>query len=298
MAATSHRALSLVLVLSALVCAATIGIVLWHFGGWEYYRTPTATRGYLAAHRLLRPSGSIGLPLGVIGMFAMISTLPYAARKRWRPLARLGATSKWLEAHIFFGIVGPVLVTLHTAFKFKGGVAVGYWLMMAVWSSGFVGRYLYVRIPRTMRGVDLTRQEIEAELMLARAAVAAASLPAPVRAALDDFDRSITPSSGRAPGVIDLFFGELRVRARLLMMRRHLRSDGAELAVVHTAVACAAEHATLTRRLVHLERTRHFFELWHVFHRPLVYGMFAIVGLHVALAFYLGYAQLLTLASR
>jgi len=201
---TSKRELSLVLVLAGVFCAAAIGVVLMSFGGWEYYRTPLATRGYMPAHKFLRPSGIIGLPLGIAGAIAMLSTLPYAARKRWRPLARLGSTPKWLEVHIFFGIVGPVLVTLHTAFKFNGVVAVGYWLMMIVWSSGFVGRYLYVRIPKTIRGVETAD----------------------------------------------------------------------------------------------VERIRRLFHYWHVFHRPLVYGMLVIVGLHVGLAIYLGYAQLLTLAVR
>jgi hypothetical protein len=223
----SRRPFSLVLVLAGVFCAAVVWLTFGYFDGWEYYRTPIAGRGYLPAHRLLRPSGVIGLSFGAAGMVAMISTLPYAARKRWRPLARLGRTSRWLEVHIFFGIIGPVLVTLHTAFKFNGAVAIGYWLMMAVWASGFVGRYLYVRIPKTIRGVELSRKELEAE-----------------------------------------FAGAM-------------------------ATAKGAELDALSRRLVHLERIRRLFEVWHVFHRPLVYGMFVIVGLHVALVAYLGYAQVL-----
>lgn len=234
--AASKTGLSLVLVLAGVFSAVVVGLVLWKFGGWDYYRTPLAARGYLPAHKLLRPSGIVGLPLGIVGAIAMLSTLPYAARKRWRPLARLGATSKWLEVHIFFGIVGPVLVTLHTAFKFNGVVSVGYWLMMTVWASGFVGRYLYVRIPKTIRGVELSRQELEAELN--RISETLSGTAAPPRALI-------------------------------------------------------REHAVLSRRIKYLERTRRTFHYWHVFHRPLVYGMVVIVGFHVALAVYLGYAQLL-----
>ncbi len=296
--ATPRRALSTVLVLAGAFCA-TVGVgVLWYLGGWEYYGTPIGRRGYMTAHRLLRPSGSVGLILGVAGAVAMVFTLPYAVRKRWRPLSRFGPTSKWLEVHIFFGIVGPVLVTLHTALKFQGVISVGYWLMMTVWASGFVGRYLYVRIPKTIRGVELSRDEMEAELARTRAALSMASLPAAADDALDEFDRSVAPTPGRPPGLLDLFFGELRVRTRLFLMRRHLRAAGADLDAVHAAVTRAAEHATLVRRVAHLQRTRRLFDLWHVFHRPLVYGMFLIVGLHVAIAVYLGYAQLLLMAAR
>lgn len=296
--ARPQRALSMVLVIAGAFCAAVAIAVLWYLGGWEYYATPVGRRGYMAAHRLLRPSGSVGLILGVTGAVAMVFTLPYAARKRWRPLARFGPTSKWLEVHIFFGIVGPVLVTLHTAFKFQGVISVGYWLMMTVWTSGFVGRYLYVRIPKSIRGVELSRDEMESELASTRAALSRVSLPPAARAALDEFDRSVEPAPGRPPGLLDLFFGELRVRTRLLLMRRHLRAAGTDLDIVHAAVTRAAEHATLVRRVCHLQRTRRLFDLWHVFHRPLVYGMFLIVGLHVAIAVYLGYAQLLLMAAR
>ena len=145
-----------VVMIAGLVAAAVTLTVLTVFGGWEYYRAPLATRGYLPSHAWLRPSGDVGLGLGIAGVAAMIGTLPYAVRKRWRPLARVGTTAGWLEVHIFFGIVGPLLVTLHTSFKFNGLISVGYWLMMTVWASGFVGRYLYVRIPKTIRGVELS----------------------------------------------------------------------------------------------------------------------------------------------
>ncbi len=292
-APTTQRASRPTVLLLASGFCAVAGVAVLLFGGWDYYLAPIARRGYMPEHRLFRPSGLVGLPLGIAGAIAMISTLPYAARKRWRPLARFGPTSKWLEVHIFFGIVGPVLVTFHTAFKFNGGVSVGYWLMMTVWASGFVGRYLYVRIPKTIRGIELSRSEIEAELAGTRAGLAMESLPAAARAALDEFDRSVEPQPGRPPGLLDLFFGELRVRTRLFLMRRHLRAAGADLTAIHAVVARASEHATLVRRISHLQRTRRLFELWHVFHRPLVYGMFLIVGLHVAIAIYLGYARLL-----
>lgn len=289
----ARHPLSLVLVLAGVCSAAVIWLAFGYFDGWEYYTTPVAGRGYLPEHRLLRPSGSVGISFGALGLVAMVSTLPYAARKRWRPLGRIGSTSRWLEVHIFFGIVGPVLVTLHTAFKFNGAVSVGYWLMVAVWSSGFVGRYLYVRIPKTIRGVELSRQELQADLAGQEAMLREMVLPEAARAALDTFDRSLMPAAGRSPGTFDLFLGEFRVRTRLFLMRHQLRAAGADIHTVHEAVSRRAEHASLSRRLLHLERTRRLFELWHVFHRPLVFGMFLIVGLHVALVVYLGYAQVL-----
>jgi hypothetical protein len=169
---------------------------------------------------------------------------------------------------------------------------VGYWLMMTVWSSGFVGRYLYVRIPKTIRGVELSYAQVQDGVARLQQQIDTALLPSAVRAELDAFDRAITPPNGSVPGALDLFFGELRVRARLMVLRRHLRAAGVDITAISTLVNLAAERATLARRLAHLQRTRHLFELWHVFHRPLVYGLFAIVVLHVGIALYLGYASL------
>jgi hypothetical protein len=286
------KALGNVLTIAGVFCAAVGAVVLFGYGGWEYYRAPLGTRGYLPEHQMLRPSGSVGLTLGIGGVVSMLMTLPYYVRKRVRALQRVGTPTQWLEVHIFFGIVGPVLITMHTSFKFNGVISVGYWLMMTVWASGFVGRYLYVRIPKTIRGVELSFAQVEEQLTRTQQELQSASLPPVVQRELDDFDRAVTPSPGRAPGAIDLFVGELRVRARLALLRRHLRAAHVDLAAVAAVIDRALERATLARRLAHLQRTRHLFGLWHVFHRPLVYALFIIVALHVAIALYFGYASL------
>lgn len=286
------RALGNVLTLAGVFCGAVAGIVLFGFDGWEYYRAPLGTRGYLPEHQLLRPSGTVGLTLGVAGVASMLMTLPYYIRKRVRALQHLGTPTQWLEVHIFFGIVGPVLITLHTSFKFNGIVSVAYWLMMTVWASGFVGRYLYVRIPKTIRGAELSFTQVEEQLTRSQQQLQAIAPPPAVQLELEAFEAAVSPARGRAPGAIDLFFGELRVRARLMLLRRHLRAAGVDIAAITAVVDAAAERATLARRLAHLQRTRHLFELWHVFHRPLVVGLFVIVALHVGIALFFGYASL------
>jgi hypothetical protein len=284
------KALSHVLVMSGGVCVSVAMILLVGFDGWEYYSTPLALRGQLPQHDLLRPSGAVGLTLGVAGVASMLGTLPYLIRKRWRRLSKVGTMSGWLEAHIFFGVVGPVLITFHTAFKFNGLVAVAYWLMMIVWASGFVGRYLYVRIPKTIRGTELSRGDVEQRLDHVRSQLS--TMPQSARQELEVFFGKVKPADGRIPGVIDLFLGEFRARAQLALLRRQLSAADVDIAAVNAVVTLASERASLTRRLAHLQRTRRLFELWHVFHRPLVLGMFAIVTIHIGVALYFGYGRL------
>jgi hypothetical protein len=163
---------------------------------------------------------------------------------------------------------------------------------MTVWASGFVGRYLYVRIPKTIRGAELSFTQVEEQLTRSQQQLQATALPPAVQRELEAFEAAVLRARGRAPGAIDLFFGELRVRARLMLLQRHLRAAGVDIAAITAVVDAAAERATLARRLAHLQRTRHLFELWHVFHRPLVVGLFVIVAFHVGIALFFGYASL------
>ncbi|HQR47460.1 MAG TPA: hypothetical protein PK598_15785 [Thermoanaerobaculia bacterium] len=232
-----------VLVLAGLAVAAAFGFVLCGLGGLDYYLTPLALRGTQKVHRLLRPSGTAGLVLGIAGMGLMLLTLPFVVRKKIPALSRRGSTQRWLDFHIFCGIVGPALITLHTSFKFNGIISVAYWSMVLVVSSGFVGRYLYVRIPRSIRGVELSLDEIQERI--------------------DDLKRRAEEAAAAARGT---------------------HAMDAEIS------ALDGERALLARRMKNLARTKKLFDLWHVFHKPLVYVMFTIAAVHVALAVYMGYS--------
>ena len=41
--------------------------------------------------------------------------------------------------------------------------------------------------------------------------------------------------------------------------------------------------------MAYLRKTRRLFDLWHVFHMPLVYILFIIVVAHVGITLYMGY---------
>ena len=82
------------------------------------------------------------------------------ARKRYRILSRIGLLKHWLEFHIFLCTLGPILVLFHTAFKFGGLVAISFWSMVAVFLSGIIGRFIYLQIPRTIEGRELSLNEV------------------------------------------------------------------------------------------------------------------------------------------
>jgi len=94
-----------------------------------------------------------GHGLGIVGFMLMLMTETlYSLRKRMRTV-RFGRMSLWLKFHIFTGLVGPYMVLLHTSWKFNGLAGVTSLLTLIIVISGFVGRYIYTRIPRTADGV-------------------------------------------------------------------------------------------------------------------------------------------------
>jgi hypothetical protein len=96
-----------------------------------------------------------GHSIGIIGFVLMLMTETlYSFRKRSRSV-RWGRMSSWLQFHIFTGIVGPYMVLLHTSWKFNGIAGVTTLFTIIIVVSGFVGRYIFTRIPRTLDGLEL-----------------------------------------------------------------------------------------------------------------------------------------------
>ncbi|HRZ78327.1 MAG TPA: hypothetical protein P5248_13210, partial [Bacteroidales bacterium] len=144
--------------LSAVVVASLFFLIL---NGMEYYRLPLEERYFHDGHVSLKPSGALGHGLGILGSLLMlVGVSSYMARKRWRSLSRLGLLKHWLEFHIFLCTLGPIMVLFHTSFKFGGIVAVSFWSMVAVFLSGIVGRFIYIQIPRSIEGRELSLHEV------------------------------------------------------------------------------------------------------------------------------------------
>lgn len=276
----------------ALAALAGLAVAVWMLfakGGWDYYRTPVAVRGYAKAHAFLRPSGPGGNLVGIVGTVFMLLALLYPLRKKIRPLANLGSIKGFLEFHIFCGLFGPILITFHTAMKFNGLISVAYWSMVLVVVSGFVGRYLFLQIPKTIRGHELTRAEIEERAREAKQRLARASIPPRLLVRIDEVEREIVPAAEAAHGLLALVGSDVRARAKMTALRREIRAAGLRADLVHEALEAVGERAALLRRIAQLQQTRRLFEMWHVFHRPLVWIMFTIFAVHLAVAIYFGY---------
>lgn len=106
--------------------------------------------------REVPPAGELfGHGMGIVGFILMLMTETlYSLRKRSRSV-RWGRMSAWLQFHIFTGLVGPYMVLLHTSWKFNGIAGVTTLFTVIIVVSGFIGRYIFTRIPRTLDGLEI-----------------------------------------------------------------------------------------------------------------------------------------------
>ncbi len=268
----------------------SVALALWivyGLGGGTYYGTSLSVRAYEPTHRLLRPSGPAGQSFGLVGTLLMLVPFAYMARKRMKGLRSVGTVKGWLECHLFCGIVGPVLVTFHTSFKFNGIISAAYWSMVIVVLSGFAGRHLYVRIPRSIKGNELTRAELESRAADLKDEIAQTAADESIHRRIEAFEARLAPSQKRS--LLHFFFGELALGRKVRAFERDLVSSGVSARLSHELVRLSAERALVLRRAEDLQRTKKLFQIWHVFHLPLVYLLLAIVTLHIGLSLYMGY---------
>lgn len=108
-------------------------------------------------HRSPDFAGSFwGGMLAVSGTALMLVPLAYVAIKRIKPLKR-SVTARvpmrtLLAWHIYAGVLGPILVLLHTGHKFESPLGIALTAMtLVVVVSGFVGRHLMNRIGHEIR---------------------------------------------------------------------------------------------------------------------------------------------------
>jgi hypothetical protein len=258
--------------------------------GLEYYATPFQERPFLPGHELFAPSALVGHGYGILGALMMIvGVAGYAGRKRIHFLRRWGRLNGWLQVHIFLCTLGPYLVLLHTTLRIGGIVAIAFWSMVLVVASGVFGRYVYVRIPKSIHGHFLTLETLETRRREAT--------------------EGIRARFGLSEGLVDRLLQNARpprpsgpVHALWVALRWDLgqRRGGRQLRGILDGIGASTRDRKALEGLVREEGRRELqiallhpfqrlFRYWHVFHLPLAIVMLLILGVHVTVAALFGY---------
>jgi len=270
--------------------------------GFNYYTLNSAERPFSPKHTLLKPSGTIGVKLGMLGLGMFLCIFLYPLRKRWAWLARQGSSRHWLDNHVLLGLAAPFVIALHAAFKFRGFAGIAFWIMLAVSLSGVIGRYLYGQIPRSLNAAELSLKEVqEIQGKLGEQLAEQRVLPqSDLRTLLS------LPSAERVrklPTVVALPYMMLLDLSRIFkiatLRRRHLGFGEQVLTLggllrtghpeLERAVQVACEEAAIAKRVLFLSCSQKVFHLWHVVHKPFSYTFALLAIIHIVLVAMMGY---------
>ena len=299
--AASARTAHSVRLVSAWAAALALLLAVGVYG-FDYYTLSSADRPFSPKHALLRPSGSVGIKLGMLGVAMFLIIYLYYFRKRWGWLNSVGTTKHWLDFHIVLGVTSPMIIAFHAAFKFRGIAGMAFWIMLAVAISGIVGRYLYAQIPRRLDAAELSWQELQDQQLELTQLLGTQKLfsPGELAAAFHIPDVEMVRHKSAFGALLWMFVLDLARPFRVASLRRRalglggavlglggiLRSTNQELERV---IRIARRQAAISKQMIFLSRTREVFQLWHVIHRPFSYGFVVLALLHIATAMLLGY---------
>ena len=230
----------------------------------------------------------IGHSLGIIGFLLMLMTETlYSLRKRSRT-AKWGRMANWLEFHIFTGLVGPFLVFLHTSWKFNGLAGVVTLLMVVVVASGFVGRYIYTAVPRTIDGAEVASSTLAREINRTQAEIDA--WLSQQSAGMQSFAGQLTARDSVGGNfVLGRGFRDLSDRVRLWMAVRQMDPEMKKMA--WKLQSMDLERRRLRGQLSSLASARKMLGVWHAVHIPIGMALFTAAIIHIIGAIY--YATLL-----
>jgi len=255
--------------------------------GYSYYTLPLEERFYHENHDWFKPSGLYGHGLGIIGtVLIVVGVFLYIARKRYGFLERFIRLKYLLEFHIFLCVLGPVMILFHTAFKFGGIVSVAFWSMVAVVASGVIGRFIYIQIPRTIEGRELSLQEVQSMRESLSSSMSAASDEwASLR---DELLSHLRAELERNKG-LSYFRKYLEDRKLLSDIRSTLIHRSIPSVERKSFMKTVSEEVTLSNRIQRLQTMQQLFKYWHVAHLPFALIMLVIVVIHVGITLAFGY---------
>jgi len=258
--------------------------------GYDYYTTPLTERFFHEDYRFLKPSGSIGHGYGIIGtLLLLIGVASYVIRKRVKRFARLGLLKHWLEFHIFLCTLGPLLILFHTAFKFGGIVSISFWSMVAVVLSGIIGRYIYLQMPRSIDGVELSFEESrELNYDLSHQLRQKYNLDDSIINRLDNYSGNESQAINILSLLPIMIKGFWEDRSALNEITISLKKSNVPRKNIREVKKMCKAKLKLNRRLSLLKATQKLFSYWHIIHFPFAILMLVIMVVHVAITLTFG----------
>lgn len=247
--------------------------------------------GYAIKERHYIDAGSgFGYLLGVFGGLIMLALLAYPLQKRFRIFHHDNShLNTWFKVHMALGLIGPISILFHSNFSLGSiNSNVALYCMIAMASSGFIGRFLYAKIHYGLYGKLCT---IDGLIQQTRITVGELTALAPdvdqatyqqVHQTLIHYQLIVEQqrsTSAHLAQIIALNWQTRSTKQKIRVLLNHTLAD--TTTPISTVKLLRKDVNTLlvtTRRAAELGFYRRLFSLWHLFHLP-IFFMLIITGL-------------------
>lgn len=246
----------------------------------------------------LTPESGAGYALGIVGGVLMLLLLLYPLRKHARFMRHAGPVKYWFRTHMLFGVIGPVCILFHSGFRLGSlNSNVAMFCMLAVATSGLVGRYFYTRIHHGLYGRKATLEELRRHSAELKASLSEQlHLPQALLAQLESFERRVdrqcrTLLAGTwlmlSLGV-RTWLAYWRFRVLLLIKPSMLKNVGETLGqpAAQAVPRFIGAHLSSIRKVAEFHFYERLFAVWHVLHFPLflmllISGIIHVLAVHM-----------------
>lgn len=266
--------------------------------GWVYLAIALLVAGtwWIAERGWFQAGDDVGYWLGVAGGTMMLLLLSYPLRKYVRALHRLGKVKWWFLAHMLLGVGGPTLILLHSTWRIGSlNAAVAMASMLVVAGSGVVGRFIYLRVHRSLSGEKASLEQLRARAGLDESETRSRLHFAPeVEARLLAFgEQQLAATPGWPTWLRQVFVLPAQMawvylrcafalRAPLRRIARHRQWSRADLARrEYLARKLVRRYLSSVVRVAQFTAWERMFALWHVLHTPFVYILALSAVVHV-----------------
>ena len=252
-------------------------------------------------YRFYEPGSNFGYYLGIAGSVMMLTLLLYPLRKHFLFLNALGAIRHWFRLHMLLGILGPLLIIIHSAFGIGSlNARVAMICMLLVAGSGVIGRFMYTRIHHGLYGRKASFEEMQAELGIHTDEVKSKFHFAPsVEARLKAFG---TLADMLPSGFLPASWQFLTLAPRARWVRYQCKRELRQILHAHSiqrqwnrdklqqrlavAVHMIGGYLDSVRNTVQFRAYERLFSLWHILHVPFVFmlvisGVVHVVAVHM-----------------
>jgi hypothetical protein len=226
----------------------------------------------------------------------MLLLFSYPMRKHLRFMHRMGPAKGWFVGHMVLGVAGPILILLHSNFELGSVNATVAFVSMAVVAlSGVVGRFLYIRLHRSLNGEKLTLGQLRQRMDSDDETRSRLRFEPAVLDRCRAFERSAVEGrtiTGADVMRVMLLLPWQRWRAardcRALLRRRlvalaHTENWSRRKLNARLDKACALvdEYLAGAQRVALFSAWERLFSWWHVAHVPFVYILVISAVVHV-----------------